>query len=280
MNIVQAVQVLFAQTAPAGADFESAFNALKGKKEADLSNADATTLDALAETFQDFVGDPTGWLKKASAADPRHSWWVQLAQALGASVTSGPAPATATPMSSPGPAASTAPADPLVPDIEPEQGIDPDVLAGGAPAPGRREGGGTGGGGVVVNSGDDDRRREPRERKPPEPPPAPKPLIDVTSREIPAITREILAHGSYRSWSAILIEAFRLIRTGSPTEQAQKRAEIPYAHRLIEAMKVSNDRMEVQTGFHLERLLEVLESGRDQREPAWFQANYVTGTYA
>ena len=45
-------------------------------------------------------------------------------------------------------------------------------------------------------------------------------------------------------------------------------------------MKVSNDRMEVQTGFHLERLLEVLESGRDQREPAWFQANYVTGTYA
>ena len=167
MNIVQAVQVLFAQTAPAGADFESAFNALKGKKEADLSNADATTLDALAETFQDFVGDPTGWLKKASAADPRHSWWVQLAQALGASVTSGPAPATATPMSSPGPAASTAPADPLVPDIEPEQGIDPDVLAGGALHPAAAKVAVREGGGVVVNSGDDDRRREPRERKPP-----------------------------------------------------------------------------------------------------------------
>ncbi len=299
MTLVQAIQVLFSQTAPAGADFAGAFNALKGKRDSDLSAADTNTLDQLAETFQDFVSDPSEWVKKASAADPRHSWWVQLAQALGASVNTASG-------RSPPPAGSVDP----TPDIEPEQGIDPDALAGGSPAPALREAG-SGGGGVILSSGDsddrprsdkkkrgdrderrgqdheegddrDDRRHELRDRqdrRPPEPPPPPKHLFDVTSREIPMITREILAYSSYKSWSAILIETFRLIRAGTTTEQVQRRLEVDHARRLIESIKFSTERMEVQTGFHLERLLDVLESGRDLHEPDWFQANYVTGSY-
>lgn len=308
MNLVIAIKVLFGETAPAGADFEGAFNALKGKKAEDLSKADQNTLDALAETFQDFGDDPSGWLKKAPAADPRHSWWVKLAQALGASVTSGPAQVSATPSSSPVVVASPDSTDPVVPEPEPEQGIDPDALSGGAPPPGRREGGEGGGGGSVIVTGigagddrprrerkkradrrdrdedeeEDDREDRPprRERKPPEPPPKPRPLIDVADRSIPAITREILTYGSYRTWSAWLIVAFRLIRTGSPAEQTKKQAELPHIRPLIQSMKNTGDRMEVQAAFHLERLIDALEAGRDQSEPAWFQANYVTGTYA
>lgn len=122
-------------------------------------------------------------------------------------------------------------------------------------------------------------REEARARKPPESPLRPKPLIDVTDRSIPQITREILAYDSYRTWSSWLIEAFHLIRTGTPAEKEQKRADLPHMRTLIQSMKASQDRMEVQAGFHLDRLLEVLEAGRDQRDPDWFQANYVTGTY-
>lgn len=497
MTLVSAIQVLFAQAAPAGADFEGAFDALKGKRDSDLSPADAVTLDVLAETFQDFVGDPSGWIKKALPADPRHSWWVKLGQALGASVTTGPAPASAVPSTSPSAVASAVTVAPVVPEPEPEQGIDPDALASGAPPPGRREGGGRkGGGGVVVRPADGDEDDRPRrgkkgtdpveapqkepdahvkaapaggnpddgKAKPPGdtvPPVAPspvappdlvhgfqsgedrerlrrelirerlaasrgetraarqrrldaeeqerqrrltadalerqrraseeeaaqqlrlrseeealarrlaiqakadeekkladqrhaaeqrrldveeaerkrladeaaeerklqrkeaadarkrladeeaaqrkrdadeaerlarkdreeneaaerlrasrpKPLIDVTDRTIPAITREILAYGSYRNWSAWLIEAFRLIRAGTPAEQEQKRTELPHMRTLIETMKRTNERMEVKMGYHLERLLEALETGQDQRDPAWFQANYVTGSY-
>ncbi|MCR4314362.1 MAG: hypothetical protein NUV84_03900, partial [Candidatus Uhrbacteria bacterium] len=107
----------------------------------------------------------------------------------------------------------------------------------------------------------------------------PKPLIDVTDRTIPALTREILAYEPYRTWRVWMIEAFRLIRTGSPDEKAHKRVELPHMRRLIDSMKASDDRMEFQSGFHLDRLLRVLEDGRDLSDPASFQANYVTGTY-
>lgn len=60
MTLVTAIQVLFGKTVPAGADFEGAFNALKGKKAENLSTADQNTLDEFAETFQDFVADPFG----------------------------------------------------------------------------------------------------------------------------------------------------------------------------------------------------------------------------
>ena len=302
MTLVQAIFALFSGTAPAGVDFQAAFNAAKGKKFEDLSEADVSTLDAVADSFQDFTADPAGWLKSASSTDPRRSWWTQLVQALGALVS-------ATPGGSSQPAGSTEPAASAATEPEPEaeQGIDPDALAGGAPPSSRREGGGGGGGGGVVVRGDgegDDRpkrdkkrrkgrdrdeeedeeddderdnRRQRRDHKPPELPPPPKPLFDVNDRTIPAKTREILAYSSYKSWSAMIIEAFRLIRTGTSAQQSQKRAEIPHARRIIGSMKASTTRMEVQAGIHLERLLEALESGLDLHRPGYFQAMYITG---
>ncbi len=308
MTLVQAIMALFAQTAPAGADFEGAFNALKGKKETDLSQADATTLDELAETFQDFVGDPATWLKSASASDPRRSWWEKLAKALGASVTSSAPPSSTSPPSTVGPTAA-----PAVDEPEPEQGIDPDALAGGAAPPGRREGGGGGRGGIVVSTGDDDEdrprrekkkrgerrdrgrddeeedddrddrrgRQQPRDRKPPEPPPPPKPLIDVGDRTIPPITRQILASRPYLRWRDWIVEAYRVIREGTEAERLAKRGELQHMKSEIASMKAGSagEALEAQSGFHLERLIEVLEAGRDLAEPAWFQANYITGSY-
>lgn len=295
MTLVTAIQVLFAQTAPAGADFEGAFNALKGKKDTDLSQADATTLDELALSFQDFGDDPSGWLKKAPAADPRHSWWVKLAQALGASVTGGSAPATPTP--SPGSAASPASSDPVVPEPEPEQGIDHDALAGGAPPPGRREGGG-GGGGVVVRTDDvddrprrdkkkrrdrnededveewdDDPRRKERKDRRDE---APRPLVpllsrpDLAVREVPPQGLVVIQSERYKKMCTRIVECTESIRSGKTADLWVLRAEVL-------SMSRSPDAQIESEGIHLEGLIRALQEGVDLRRPHYFKAVYETG---
>lgn len=304
MNLVNAIRVFFSKTAPAGADFAGAFNTLRGKRDTDLSQADVTTLDELAESFQDFVSDPAGWLKKASTSDPRYSWWVKLAQALGASVTSGSAPATANPSSSPGVAASAASAAPAVP--EPEQGIDPDELAGGAPPPIRREGGGSKerSGGFTINTvgGDDDdrprrdkrklrgrdrdedderddRHRETREREPPEPPPRPKPLW-VPTRDIPEITKRILASAPYKRYNTRIRDAYVQIRDANPAVSQAGRAKLARLRRAYKQMEKGTEYLGSMSAGHLAFMVLALEQNRDLTDPAWFQANYVTGTYA
>lgn len=267
MTFVTAIQVLFGETVPAGANFEEAFNALKGKKDTDLLQADVTILDELAEIFQDFVGDPAGWLKKASASDPRHSRWVQLAQALGASVTSSVTPATATSPSTSGSAASAAPADAPTPDIEPEQGIDPDTLAGGAPPP-RRDGGGRFSvGGVAVRTDDGD-RRESLERK--------LPASQIHRAVAPRIIA-ILETGTFQQHRRKILKLFGAIREGNTSAQGKLDALEVNLRRIVRAMPTGYLVM-ASAELALD-MIQSLRAGKDQSEPGWFRANYVTGTY-
>ncbi len=282
MTIVQAIQVLFGKTAPAGADLEGAYNALKGKRDDALSQADASTLDELAETFQDFVGNPAGWLKSASASDPRRSWWEKLAKALGATATSGAAPAST---ASPSATGSTAvPAAPAVSEPEPEQGIDPDALAGGAPAP-KKRGGGNGGGGVVVRTGDDDdtededgdrdEHRDRRDRRPPEPP---RPLVPLFTRSartsaLSAQGQAILATGRYQRLRDQIITAFLARRTGARNSKSIDKLKASVAA----LCRRSDDVMLEATGSHLSMLISDLEGGVDLRRPSYFEGMYKTG---
>lgn len=295
MTIVEAIQALFAQNAPAGADPEGAFNALKGKKDSDLSRADIDMLDELAETFQDFVSDPSDWLKKASVTDLRYSWWTKLARALGASVSS-------TTGGSPTPAGSHEPlADPPAPDIEPEpeQGIDPDALAGGAP-PLRRDGGGgrVSGRDVSVRTDDWDEeeredtplRKERRDRRDGQDTPqrkerrdrrdkVPRPLIpllsrpDLVVRKIPTQGLLVLRSERYQQMRARIVECVESIRSGGVADVLALRAEVL-------SMSRSKDAQIEREGIHLEGLISALQSGIDLQRPNYFKAIYeIGGTY-
>lgn len=143
MSLVKPVRDIFAEPMPEDADLPTSTKALKGKTDADLSQADIDTLGPLAEVFQDFSSDPVGWIKSKSGSQPRCPNWIELAEARGSGAQ----------------------------DIEPEQGIDPDTLAGGAPPPSRRESdSGRRGGGISIRTSDDGdappkRGRDKDERK-------------------------------------------------------------------------------------------------------------------
>lgn len=280
MTLVNAVLAFFDRSTPAGVDFTQAFALAKGKKDTDLTPQDVATLDAIADVFQDFCSDPAVWLATASSSDPRRSWWEKLALALGATVSTGSEGSRSTSQGGSG-------AAPPQGDPEPTGGIDPDAMVN---ASRRVPSSGTGGGKsrVVVGNGEDDppkRERSPRSERaperdqPPKPPEPPKPLF-VPSRDVPPEAVEVLKSAPYKRWRDLIIAAYTMRGSSDQATKTRVEAEIMEIPSLLRSLEKSRELFAPRAAVQLRRMAEALQAGRHQSETAWFQANFVTGTYA
>lgn len=294
MNLVTAIQVLFAQNAPAGANFEEAFIALEGKKLAALSRTDVSTLDELADTFQDFVHNPAGWLDQASTADPRHSWWTKLAQALGVSVSApGGSPPPTGSIEVPATRRKTPAARKMRLDAEAaerQRRRDEDARE-------RRR--------RQTEEEESYRRRLAIEAEADEAKgladlrlAAEKQRLDDEAEECRAEWRRArdeelerkllvpppfmwrLVHSApYLRYYDRIRDAYIMIRDTDPNVSQVGRARLAEVLRLCREMINNREYLGRECGVHLLEMASALEKNQDLREPSWFQAFFISGEY-